>query len=145
VPADRIPLAGPPLLADKDFLSYNLTNHTFTVSAATAKRLAVSLDPENPYKMASGEFVFWIGSPPRSFVLCAFGKPIYEGHFTSGYSSMVYRGPTIWCTHSFLTSNDVANVSFAIHPSSWPPGANDPDRRADKEIIRALKKLKLAK
>jgi hypothetical protein len=115
-------------------------------------RLAVALDPSNPYKMANGEFVFAIGDPPRPFVVCAFGKPIYAGNFTSSASSMTWPKATIWCTDNYFTSNHVANVGFVINPSPFsqvspflPPAANGPDRRADNEIVRALKKLKLTK
>src|SRR5688500_15617950 len=79
-----IKLAEKPLLADRDFLSYDTNTHTFSVTADSARRMAKQLDPKiTPNTLADGTKAYlmsandeWRGRP---FAFLAQGEIIYLG------------------------------------------------------------------
>jgi hypothetical protein len=111
---DSLRLISPPVLADADFVSFDSTNQTFTVTAVAAKRLATI-------------------PLPAPFVLKASGEPVYVGAIYGLGSSSSFAGPVIL--------PDIGTNSFHIelgYPGAFP-GMIDP--RRDNRIVSAVQKL----
>lgn len=73
-------LITPPILSDKDFVAWNVTNHTFVVTPQAAKRMA-------------GNFAIVCCESP--FVVVCSGEPVYFGQFESMESSGACSQPVI--------------------------------------------------
>ena len=151
---EGLKLTDPPILSDTDFIGWNVTNHTFVITPAAAKRLVGSCS--------------WREKP---FVLLANGEPIYVGMFGTSVSSISAGVPTILTdsvardcfmgitnlptdvvrmirqadpglTDRLLTlTNVTTNVSLRI--DAGYPGAleNAPDPRNDARIATAVDRL----
>ncbi len=127
------------VLSDEDFLSYNQTNHTFTVTAEVAKRFVNALRDPDGTKIHRKP-VSWMDIPGIPFEMSVSGEPIYVGLFFSPLSSERYSCPIIEAR--FDLSEDPTNiVLFTIMA-----GAGEAfDVRSDPRILAALVKLGLAK
>jgi hypothetical protein len=113
-------LVSPPLLADADFVSFDLTNQTFTLTPDAAKRLYANLHAETP------------------FVLKASGEPVYVGAFYSEVSSSSFAGPVILPEHEFTATNTSFLIELGYGGVS-PGQLADP--RRDNRIVSAVGKL----
>ena len=142
-----IKLAEKPLLADRDFVRYDKQNHTFSITADSARRMAKQLDPKiTPNTLADGTRAFllsandeWRGRP---FALLAERQIIYIGCFYNRFSSFSpYPLPTISLPTTVpLDSQDP--ITFEITPHK-DPTAESKDVRSDPRIARALERLGL--
>lgn len=138
-----------PVLADSDFVSFDVTNHSFVVTPEAAKRVAKSI-----WDVGKRDAPGWGDSPtilrggayeliptPAPFVLKASGTPIYWGAFSTPVSSRSFAGPVILPDVLFITGNLMSNVTFRIklgYPGA-SPGVDDP--RCDSRIVSAAQKL----
>jgi hypothetical protein len=127
-----------PILSDRDFTSYNVTNHSFTIKAHAARGLAVRLMPE--YTDPRDDIN--LGWHDTSFVLFAGGVPIYVGMFSCQTSSQKYPVPTIYPDRRlpYIPRRSNRDVLFTIRGGL---GSTNADPRADPRILAALKKLRL--
>src|SRR5882762_3068121 len=85
---EELKLMSPPVLADKDFVAFDMTNQTFTITPEAAKRLAAKLCElagTQPYVFKSGEYE--LIPYPTPFVLQASGDSVYVGAFYTETSS----------------------------------------------------------
>lgn len=142
----------PPVLADEDFLSFDTTNHSFVVSGASAKRLALTIwslarkdapgwGEQVPFVYHTGEFE--LIPVPAPFVLHAGGKPIYAGAFYTSASSAGFSGPVIMAEETFIKTNvsNSARFSFWIQAGYPVALSGTPDPRNDSRIASAVQKL----
>ena len=142
-------LMSPPVLADSDFVSFDVTNQMFAITAEAAKRLARKIwelgkrdapgwgDAPTVYRTGNYDLV----PTTAPFVLKASGEPIYVGAFYTPVSSSSFAGPVIVPVHLFICANLTNNVTFSIQPG-YPgefPGVADQLR--DSRIPLAVKKL----
>jgi hypothetical protein len=142
----------PPVLADGDFLSFDTTSHTFVVTGAAAKRLALTIwslakkdapgwGEQVPFVHRTGTFE--LIPVPAPFVLEAGGEPIYAGAFYTPGSSTGFSGPVIMAEEMFIKT-DVpkdARFSFWIQLGYPGPTPGTPDPRGDSRITAAIQKL----
>lgn len=143
---EEMKLVSPPVLADKDFVNFDITNQTFTITPEAAKRLAAKLCElagTQPYVFKTGEYE--LIPYPTPFVLQASGEQIYIGAFDTLTSSRIPAGPLIF-SHSYcITTNLSTNVTFSIQPGlvflNPKPIGNTPDQRRDNRIVSAVQKL----
>lgn len=149
-------LKSQPILADSDFVAWDVTNHTFVITPTAAKRVAGS---------CSVRII--------PFVLFAGGEQIYCGKFTTLTSSASEDVPVILTdsivTHCFMGNTNVpgdvwrmmgcadpmvtdrlmaltnatTNVTLQIDQRYLPPDGfwHGTDRRGDKRIAVAVEKL----
>lgn len=124
---------GLPLLSDADFVSYDPTNHVFTVTASAAFRLVRTISNGRPSLLDVLE---------TPFVVAAEGTPIYVGIISSPFSSTLYPIPTVWISPT-VSANDTVDVSvgrgFDLALSKKDSPSTDP--RNDPRILQALQKL----
>jgi hypothetical protein len=132
-------LAQSPVLSDRDFTSYNLTNHSITITAQAARGLAARLMPEST-DPKTDVLLSWRDT---SFVLFAGGTPIYVGMFSCSTSSQKYPMPTIYPDRllPFVPAHSHRDVSLTIRGGVLTSTNTDP--RADPRILATLKKLRL--
>src|SRR5438045_1105272 len=71
---DSLRLISPPVLADADFISFDTTNHTFSITPDAAKRLEAKIKNGPPTILRNG--VFELIPYPTPFVLKASDEPI---------------------------------------------------------------------
>src|SRR4051794_34417803 len=107
-------LISPPVLADADFVSFDLTNQTFTITADAAKRLEAKIKNGPPTILRNG--VFELIPYPTPFVLKASDEPIYVGAFWTGASSSSFAGPVFLPAPDsvFISANQTNNVTFLV-------------------------------
>jgi len=127
-----------PVLADGDFVSFNLNSQKFVIKAEAAKRLCRKLQEKGSVSVP--EWFEWSATP---FVLEALGDRIYLGMFSSYTSSVGYFGkPVVRSSTVFnpLTStNDVEfDIGFNGYAAHMRPVL---DPRNDKRIVGAVEKL----
>ena len=75
----HLDLAGEPILAEDDIISYTWDTHEITLTAAAVERLLALQVP------TSG----------KSFAVCVDGAPVYAGAFWAAYSSQSFAGVII--------------------------------------------------
>jgi len=139
---DDLKLISPPVLADHDFVSFDVTNYSFVVTAGAAKRLVRSiwdLERSSPTILVGGayELIPW----PAPFVIKASGEPVYGGAFYTDIASLGFDGPVILADSMFISNSLTANVTFHIalgYPGTFP---GTPDPRLDRRIVSAAQKL----
>lgn len=142
----------PPALVDSDFVAFDLTNHTFIITGAAAKRLSLNIwslatrdapgwGNQVPYVHWNGEFE--LIPVPAPFVLKAFGDPIYAGAFFTSVSSTSFSGPVILADKVFIKTNvpESARFSFSIELGYPAAFAGTPDPRGDARVVTAVQKL----
>jgi hypothetical protein len=145
----EVRLMHPAVLADKDFVSFDVTNQTFVVTAEAAKRLARKIwelgkggaprGGNELYVHQSGDYE--VVPFPTPFVLKAFDEPIYLGAFWNLFSSSSFAGPVIIPRTPFINTNSTSNLTFDIgagYPVAFPQ-VKDP--RKDTRIALAVRKL----
>lgn len=133
-----------PTLADRDFVRFNLTNQTFSVTAESAKRLAIALSPDNPRKLSNGKIVYGFDGAAVPFALVISGEIIYDGEFSSPLSSRSRTAPGIWARRIYVPVENTNRVTFDIVPADSIVGG--PQSKAniyDARIRAAIKKLGL--
>jgi hypothetical protein len=129
----------PPILSDHDFVEWNLTNHTFVITAGAAERVA-----QRCYER------------DVPFVLSCCGQAVYAGMFTTMLSSSAKDCPVILTDSIKMTQvpNDMllkfggcaigtSNVTLVIgrsYPATDVPSLAA-DKRDDKRIVAAVRKL----
>ncbi|MDR3457729.1 MAG: hypothetical protein P4N60_09810 [Verrucomicrobiae bacterium] len=137
---DSLTLVSPPVLADGDFVSFDATNQTFTITPGAARRLAAGLrGGAAPILLNGGVYDQIPDTAP--FVLQAAGEPIYVGAFYTLVSSSAFAGPVILPDTMFISPHLTNNVTFRIelgYPGT-SPGLADP--RRDPRIVAAVQKL----
>jgi hypothetical protein len=131
-------LESTPVLADGDFVSFDLKTQTFTIKAEAAKRLCRKLQEKIPYPVA--ERFDW---PVTPFVWEALGEQIYVGMFSTHASSSKYFGkPVVKPVTVFFplwATNDVTfDSEFIGYGANMEPVL---DPRGDKRIVDAVEKL----
>jgi hypothetical protein len=132
----KIKILAEPLLSDPDFIAWNPTKHTFTITHTTFKRMA---DKWSTAQRCPA------GIP---FVLMASGSPIYIGVFGSQASSISTVVPTAIPypdvtqekvgARTDFTTNTIFEIGRA-YPSDEL--ARGPDPRDDKRLLAAVEKL----
>jgi hypothetical protein len=148
--ADSLSLVSPPVLSDSDFVAFDVTNHTFVIKPAAAKRLSQSIwdlgKRDAPgWRNRSGPTVHPNGNYelipcPAPFVLKASGKPIYVGAFWTLASSRGITGPVAIPKSPFIKTNQTNNVHFSIE--FWDDALQpQPNHRSDPRIVAAVRKL----
>ena len=139
----RLALAAEPLLCDRDFVSYDPTNHEFTVTAVAAKRLAKRLGIAGaPALHHSGLAVYdleWRNTP---FVILASGDPVYVGVLSTPLSSHGYRLPVVMPRVPYVEATETNAVPFHIEVMA-ERGHSWTDPRRDPRILAALRTLGL--
>lgn len=139
----------PAVLADSDFVSFDVTNQTFVITATAAKRLARKI-----WDLGKQDAPGWGNSPtilqggrydlipaPAPFVLKAMDQPVYTGAFYTGASSSMFAGPVVLSDVLFISTNLTGTVPFRIE-LGYPvtiPGVTDP--RDDVRIKSAVQQL----
>ena len=142
----------PPALADSDFVAFNLTNHTFVVTGAAAKRLSLQIwslakkdapgwGGQVPIVYRTGDFA--LIPVPAPFVLEACGERIYAGAFYTGFSSSGFSGPVIMGEREFIKMKQPKGATFSFSIGLGYPGAlpGTPDPRGDRRIASAVQRL----
>ena len=146
-----IKLSEKPLLADRDFVRYDKQNHTFSVTADSARAMAKPLDPSiTPHTLADSTKVLllsageWRGRP---FALLAQGEIIYIGCFHNMYSSFApFPLPKISLPKTVsLESKDPVTFEIELpgQPETTDKSTAPKDPRSDPRILRALERLGL--
>jgi len=115
-----LPLQEEPLIAARDIISYNLTDHEMALNEDALTRLQQLQAPLN-------------GLP---FVVCADNKPVYWGAFWTPLSSLSFDGPVILLP--LLSESRQVKIQWGYPGSPHPPGR---DPRASPEILRSLQLL----
>lgn len=116
-----VPLEAKPLLVGADFTSYDVTDHTFTLTPeAEARLIAINLP-------TSG----------RAFVVSVDQERIYAGAFWTPLSSLSYDGVTILLLEGFgpIANDGVYRIELGYPGSSF---FNGPDPRSDPRILAAV-------
>jgi len=129
----------PPVLADADFISFDTTNQTFSITPDAAKRLEAMIKKGPPTLLRDG--MYELIPYPTPFVLKASEQPIYVGAFYTRFSSSSFAGPVILSDTTFISANLTNNVTFRIelgYPGTFP-GMADP--RRDSRIVLAVERL----
>ena len=136
---DSLRLVSPPVLADADFIRFDTTNQTFSITPDAAKRLEAKIMNGPPTLLRDGVYELIPFTTP--FVLKASGKPIYVGAFYATYSSSQFAGPVILSDRLTISANLTNNVSFRIELGygGMLPGMADP--RRDSRVVSAVQKL----
>lgn len=97
-----------PILSDIDFVAFDTTTHTFTITAEAAKRLVMKFAQGDPSFKSSGEtFYAWDGGD-TPFLLMTSGEPIYVGVFKSPFSAVYYY----WGVPTVLPSDGISVRAF---------------------------------
>ena len=116
-----IPLENDPLLTGADFTSYDVTNHTFTLTPEAEARLIT------------------IGLPTsgRAFVVTVGEERIYTGAFWTPLSSLSYDGVTIMLLQGYgpIAHDGIYRIELGYPGSGFFTG---PDPRSDPRIIAAV-------
>jgi len=136
---DSLRLITPPVLADTDFVSFDTTNQTFSITPDAAKRLEASIKHGPPTILRNG--VFLLIPYPAPFVLKASAEAIYVGAFYTEVSSSSFAGPVILADRMFISASLTNNVTFRIelgYPGTFP---GTPDPRRDSRVVSAVQKL----
>jgi hypothetical protein len=157
-----VTLANIPVLADRDFVSYDRDSHSFSVTPEAARRMAVLINSNNnPRTLGDGRSAYVIETEQdQAFAFVAYGEIIYIGMFCNPLASVKSSVgiPEIYLLHTVpIESKDP--VRFLIHrargklssPSytTWLSKAKavirgkPEDVRADRRIIDALTELGL--
>lgn len=141
---DAVKLVSPPVIADADFLAYDTTKHTFTVTAQAATRLATSISKlvsrEAPYVYHTGEIDLIPGCVP--FVVKARGESVYSGTFFTFYSSVVFSGPLIFADQISIRTNVSENATFSFCiVNGLSPSSDELDPRNDVRVLSAVQSL----
>src|SRR6266487_984984 len=113
---DSLTLISPPVLADADFVSFDTTNQTFSITPDVAKRLEAKIKNGPPTILRNG--VFELIPYPAPFVLKASDEPIYVGAFWTGVSSSSFAGPVILPDSLFISANQTNDVTLRIEEGS---------------------------
>jgi hypothetical protein len=132
-------LISPPVLADADFVSFDVTNQVFTITAEAARRLEAKIKNGPPTLLRDG--LFELIPYPTVCVIKASGEAVYVGAFWTVASSSSFAGPVMLPDKMFITMNSTNNVTFHIelgYPFPFP-GMTDP--RRDAGIVSAVRKL----
>jgi len=142
----------PPVLADPDFVSFDLKKQAFVITGAAAKRLSLTIyslarkdapgwGDQVPYVHATGDFE--LIPVPAPFVLHAGGEPVYAGAFYCSASSTGFPGPVILSWEPFIKTNVAPNAKFSFFIQMGYPGEfpGTPDPRRDSRIAAAVQKL----
>ena len=132
-------LISPPVLADADFVSFDLTNQTFTITADAARRLEAKVKNGPPTLLRDG--FFELIPYPTACVVTALGEPVYVGAFWTGFSSSSFFGPVMLPNEAFISMRSTNQVTFRIelgYPGTFP---GTPDPRRDSRIVSAVQKL----
>lgn len=133
-------LISPPVLSDRDFVSFDSSNQTISITPEAAKRLSAKIRRGDAPAILNGgayELIHY----PTPFVLKASGEPIYVGAFFTPASSSSFAGPVILPDTMFISANLTNNVIFRIklgYPGTLP-GMTDP--RRDSRVVSAAQKL----
>lgn len=146
-----------PVLADDDFVAYNTNTQRFAIKAEAAKRLCRSVKEKNgfiePRVRGDGHPSYGFDWPDTPFVLQALGERVYEGIFSSDFSSqMFFAIPVAKTRHVSIAADSTNDVVFEIGFDApvirnAVSGQLDfnyksvPDPRNDKRIIAAVEKL----
>ena len=142
---ERLALAPEPLLCDKDFVSYDPTNHEFAVTAAATKRLAERLAITGaPTTLASGVAVYHLQWDDTPVVILASGDAVYLGILSTPVSStsFFYSLPVITPRLPCIEATDTNAVLFHIEVMA-ERGRPWTDPRRDPRILAALRTLGL--
>ena len=103
-----------PILGDTDFVAFDTTSDTFTLTAEAAKRLVITLAHREVNFVSSGEtFNAWDGGD-TPFVLSAAGEAIYVGVFHSPFSSHMYAGVPVIAPCGCFAVKTGTNAVFQI-------------------------------
>jgi hypothetical protein len=139
-----------PILADDDFAWFNTKNHQFAIKVEAAKRLGRRLNEGlpgggGPWRGANGVLLYDVEGRDTPFVLTALGERIYEGIFSSDYSSISYRSLPVaktWQVHiaADFTNDVVFDIGFNGSLAPWD-FKSVPDPRSDERIVAAVAKL----
>ena len=145
-------LMSSPVIADADFVSFDLTNQTFAITPGAAKRLSKMIwkvhfsdrlgwEEDTPI-LPTGDYELIPTSAP--FVLKVSGTPIYVGVFESPFSSSFFAVPTIHpetVEDAFISTNLTPNVKLRIRSFDSGLYPNGTDERSDGRIKFAVQKL----
>jgi hypothetical protein len=133
--------ASSPVLSDGDFVAFDTTNHTFTVTAKAAERLSRSIRGEPPTILRKGYYE--LVPHPTPFVLMVSGEPIYAGAFFTAFSSNGFDGPVIMADEVFIKRKvrPSARFSFSIQLGYPCSSRNTPDPRSDPRLVEAVQQL----
>jgi len=139
-----------PVLWDRDFVSYDRTNHFFEVTAEAAKRLSNSITASLVPRMrpSTPERPFGPDAHERAFVVVAESEPVYVGAFATEFSGVPYRVPVIMFPPRLrpaTTNKAKFRINFTPSPiRTVSSNSNERvDIRRDKRILAALDKLGL--
>ena len=133
-------LVMPAAISGTDFVAFDTTNCSFTITADAGMRLA-----ERVWKLSVGEAsyaargtTFELVPAPVPYVLVASGERICSGMFWTLYSSLPpqFPGPIILPDEAILRTDQKGNVSFSIRKEG---SAADPCR--DGRLLAAVEKL----
>lgn len=134
-----------PVLADADFVSFNVETRKFTVTGPAALRLSNAIYHRRDFTptILNGGVQELIAFP-TPFVLKAEGQPIYAGMFYTLVSSQSYPGPLVIASPDFVSTNQIAPIEFDefyfMEGKSAPGKANTPgDPRIGKAVSKLLK------
>jgi len=161
---DGLQVMAHPVLCDADFVAFDTTSHTFTLTAEAAKRLMITLAHREVSFVSSGEtFYAWDGGD-TPFVLQASGEPIYAGVFYSRFSSQTYADLPVIAPCDGFSVKTGTNATFrvdlgfssprqgaeelALTPSAWfstdqilEDYLRKTDVRNDRRLDRAVREL----
>lgn len=142
-PEGLVEIDSEPVLADRDFVSFDFKEQEFVITGAAALRLSqANWGSKTPTILREGRYEFL--PFPKLFVMKAEGAPVYVGIFTTSTSSASFDGPAIMAEEPFLTQG-VSKAQKLRIQAGYPGGfhGSDPkrDRRRDARIAAAVKKL----
>ena len=136
-----------PLLADRDFVSYDRINHGFTITAEAGRRLSTRLTGKSkPTIRKDRESVFLLDVTDVPCVLVAKGKPIYLAVFSSFTSSTIYSVPVIYFQTASISEKNTNNLNLLISMEMMRKNSakqHQLDILYDSQILAALKELGL--
>jgi hypothetical protein len=147
----KLKLVSPPVLADRDFVSFDFKDQTFVITPQAAKRLARDIWHlkmkdvlgDSPTILRNGAYD--LVPTPAPFVLKASGEPIYVGPFYTLFSSSSFAGPVIIPESPFIHTNLNSNVTLKIQPGYPGEFPGIPKQLNDARIAAAVKKLSARK
>ena len=138
-PAGILKLISPPVLADADFVSFDVTNQIFTITPDAARRLEAKIKNGPPTWLQDG--FFELIPYPTACVVKASGEAVYVGAFWTTFSSSSFDGPVMLPDKQFISMNSTNDVTFRIelgYPGTFPGMT---DLRRDSRIVSAVQKL----
>ncbi len=136
----------PPVLTDKDFVSIDTTNQTFTITPEAARRLANTIWELRIkkyggalWKFPNGNYAIVAMAAP--FVLQASGETIRNGVVSTFADSTRYDVPVIIPNPEYVNTNLTTNVSFCCDPSYPALFSKIGQPGIDDRIASAVQKL----